>query len=278
MPTLDLGNWLNITDLSSPIRLLAAMAHPNEPDKQKGLIASIIGSDKEKLIGRLKMNLQKETIKPSDKEEWKKLSQDAQKSLKKNLESAFNSSGGIQTIIDSPDLKQIGNKYGDGCYKGIIAGLILFSIKQMKEQEENSDFIGGGSVNKAVDLISTTRKIPAEKEGKGISPASIRQYWTKYKSVSHLWAAYIMWGYAGKVEEISPHRQSSLPVFLALAEDFRRFGESYISHGQTGSLLSKGETWRPPTDAPLYKLTFNIPPLTPPELEALKNYRPPIPT
>jgi hypothetical protein len=277
MPTLDLGNWLDIFDLSSPIRLLAAMAHPNEPDKQKRIIASCIGGNKERLLEKHKSLVQKEIIRPSDKKEWEKLCRDTLRKLDKHLSNAYNSSGGIKTIIDSPDLKQIMKKYGEACYRGIIAGHMLFAIKQMKDQEQDIESMGGGSVNKAVDLICITNKIVAEKLGIGISPTSIRKYWAEYKPVSHLWAAYKMWGVAGCPDECSPHHCSSLPIFLTLGDEFRKFGESYSSHGQDGPLLSKNETCRPPANIPLYEVSFDLPLLTPAELKILNDYRPPMP-
>ncbi len=84
-----------------------------------------------------------------------------------------------------------------------------------------------------------------------------------------------MFGYFGYPDEFSPHRSSGLIGFLAITEEFRKFGESHIPFTLKHSLLSNDETWKPPEDFPLCEVNFDLPPLTAPELEVLGTYQAP---
>jgi hypothetical protein len=166
--------------------------------------------------------------------------------------------------------------------KGFIAGEILLLVRKLVAQGE----LGG--VLKACYMVSE-----AAKQGKltfsltEISyknpQALMEKVWVPYKNVGHLWAAYSLtrgWtlsrGAGGILQEDIPWDGDtrSFLEFLAIAEDFRQFGERHIPHAQTTPLLSPKATWRVPAHVQLPE----PPPYDPPPLrlwyqEALASYR-----
>ncbi len=99
----------------------------------------------------------------------------------------------------------------------------------------------------------------------------IKRMWRKCRPVASLWAAAIFLGKEElKVEELAA---DDLPEFLAVAEDFRRFGEGLIDRRTKKPALPEGETWRVPSELALPAKDLTMPALIGPGLAALADYK-----
>jgi hypothetical protein len=78
--------------------------------------------------------------------------------------------------------------------------------------------------------------------------------WAKYKSVSHLWAAYILT--TTSKDATFPCHLSEFPNFLGLSECLRRVGQDipFIRRGER--LLVEDQQWRPPAHIDLPQFTL----------------------
>ena len=65
------------------------------------------------------------------------------------------------------------------------------------------------------------------------------------------------------------------PEFLALAEAFRKLGESTTAQGQSVPVLNPEETWLSPPDLLLPQIEVDLPPLSPETLGLLAARRAP---
>jgi hypothetical protein len=65
----------------------------------------------------------------------------------------------------------------------------------------------------------------------------------------------------------------NLGLLLAVAEDMRRFGESFIMPRRQDPILTPAEVWKAPSDMNLPEIRIHLPPLTESPLEALERYR-----
>jgi len=116
----------------------------------------------------------------------------------------------------------------------------------------------------------------------GIKPHNekwLRQAWSDFKSVCHLWAARDMWlNDFRRSKMCAPDTREGLPFFLALAETLRAQGESrHIVkeyHGKIPS-LSPDDTWQSPADLKLPPCNINLPGLTPWAKKELSSYKSP---
>jgi len=180
-----------------------------------------------------------------------------------------------------PAEQQVWREVGTVVAKGLVAGEALILIQQLAIDDPKR-----ASVNKACHMLAA-----AGKAGQGVSghmpiryrnPKSLRdQAWTPYKSVAHLWAAHNILDQEtyGEMEGTQKRRMVFFDprdtlLLLALAEEYRCFGETHIPHGQTGSTLSPDETWQVPSDFPLPERPIDVSPITNPvHLQALRTYR-----
>jgi len=78
--------------------------------------------------------------------------------------------------------------------------------------------------------------------------------WKHYKPVAHFWAAHI-YRWEGKF----PCAVGEIENFLALAEAFRKIGETFELHQKGEFALDAAKTWRLPEGLPIpkLKLVFN---------------------
>ena len=180
-----------------------------------------------------------------------------------------------------PAEQQVLREVGTVVAKGLVAGEALILIQQLAINDPKR-----ASVNKACHMLAA-----AGKAGQWVSgrmpiryqnPKSLRdQAWTPYKSVAHLWAAHNILEQEtyGEMDGTQKRRivffdPKDTLLLLALAEEFRRFGETHIPHGQTGSTLSPDETWQVPSDFLLPERSIDSSPITNPVyLHALSTYR-----
>lgn len=71
--------------------------------------------------------------------------------------------------------------------------------------------------------------------------------WTTFKSVAHIWAAYI---YIGSSDPFNMgfsccNSDHTKAIYYGLSERFREFGESFKEQRSTESLLNASEVWKP---------------------------------
>jgi hypothetical protein len=104
--------------------------------------------------------------------------------------------------------------------------------------------------------------------------------WTPYKPVAHLWTAYNILSLPigeGIEEELFPpgswfQDKPAFEEFLAIAEDFRNFGERHVPHGRAKASAERGpmplllpiETWRVPDHVILPHIDVSVPPISVP--------------
>jgi hypothetical protein len=119
--------------------------------------------------------------------------------------------------------------------RGLIAGIML------------RDFIAAaadGGRPKDGSLRSIIKILSDRFKGHKCSPQTINcEVWPKFKKVSHFWAAYIHAALSGSVgSRPFPCTIETLPVFLAMAEEFRMLGEATRGwRSREPSILTEGE-------------------------------------
>lgn len=171
-----------------------------------------------------------------------------------------------------PAAQDVWRRAGDAYAKGSVAGEALMLIRQLTVHGPNR-----GSVNRACHILAEAGK--ASKWTSGCwpipfrNPTSLRdKAWTPYKSVAHFWTAFNILvqerfqdGQGQPVEypiQQPLHDPEDFIILLTVAEEYRRFGETHIPHGQKIATLSPHETWQVPPDIALPPFTASIPPIT----------------
>jgi hypothetical protein len=86
----------------------------------------------------------------------------------------------------------------------------------------------------------------------------INEVWASFRCVSHFWATHLFYRERGHLA--FPCALDRLPMFLAIADDFRRIGETTKSHPKAPSILIADETVQLPAGLALPKggLQFEI--------------------
>jgi len=134
------------------------------------------------------------------------------------------------------------------------------------------------SINKAIYLAGEFYKLAANIPN---SETSIKNAWSKFKKVSHFWAAAVFL-YSefkgtrsfGFIEWLESDPPKNLLRFLGCAEYFRNFGEKHLPNRATAvTTLNSKESWILPEEFPIQKRLPRIPKLQNWEIEALENYK-----
>ena len=84
--------------------------------------------------------------------------------------------------------------------------------------------------------------------------------WSKFKSVAHLWAALRTCDSQGT--QLSPVPPEHLPVFLAMADLYRHFGEHHYPPKKNEPTLMPEETWRVVHNFPTPNVRVSFPLIT----------------
>jgi hypothetical protein len=98
----------------------------------------------------------------------------------------------------------------------------------------------------------------------------IREAFYNYRSVAHLWAAWVLLEIEGMLEVDGSIEMDPL---LAVAEDMCQFGESFMMPRRREPILTPSEIWKVPNDMNLPDIQLRMPPLAPSVLKALEGYR-----
>ena len=167
----------------------------------------------------------------------------------------------VKTLILPPpmDINALTDSLIESQKEGSIAGEIIHNIFCMDQIN-----ISQPSYYKARAFI----QYDIEKQNVNIShsDSTIDRCWSKYKNVSHLWAAmqYLETDkYRGgppPITELIDER--NVVMLLSVAERFRIFGEKYVTHNTNmnslRTLFAKGEAWRPAPNFPLCHVEWEI--------------------
>ncbi len=164
--------------------------------------------------------------------------------------------------------------------RGHASGELLFVIRLIGERTDERE----ASINKAATLVSAFRPLERSWEGQLVpyNPSTLKRWWRDYKNVSHLWAALGLSQQKSQTMEGDPQfslqSPKSLPAFLAVAEDMRRFGETNFTRArQPGKntkqpTLDPAKTWKVPVGLSLPPISINLPDPPKDVLQALQNY------
>jgi hypothetical protein len=152
---------------------------------------------------------------------------------------------------------------------GIVAGRVLWWVVALHQAREKA------SINKAVFLFLNQRE-PTSKINR-TSKRQVFRDWQQHKTTAHLWIAWNIWAkqteaVSPNADAISPSKRHSLPVFLAVAEVFRRVGLHLLPQGQKFAVLDPSETWQPPPDILLPDIEITLL-LDDNSLDRLRDYR-----
>ena len=236
MPQLDLGDWKEVPDWQDSLRVLAVMFYPKDQAAREEYMIRF------KADKYLRLGLPDEAIALP-------------------LAKLLAPIGGFRALSEGPSYDDI-DRYA---YHGIVARDILAIIMRL------AHYGFDGSVRRAIQVMETylpkhagVLNLPGKFPTKR---AAIMAAWTEYKSVAHLWFA---WGSLdSQARKLFPYPAETLPLFLASADYYRCWGESYIPHQGKVPTLDPEETWRIHTSFPLPDIRIEIRPVTAAQVKAI---------
>jgi hypothetical protein len=167
------------------------------------------------------------------------------------VNSWFSRSGGFKTASRSDPYEKQQGAFLKQLPQILAAGLALHLVWAM-DLHHRTQLTGGASLNKAIAIMLRYPVWPDS-----LSERSIRSAWSRRKSVAPLCAAFaLVFDEAhrtpsGEVEECHKIEErlkiaydDDLPLTLALAAAYERFGSSFRSHGNDRPLLDPNKIWR----------------------------------
>jgi hypothetical protein len=256
MPIFDLEGWPQVHATVPGFRILATMFYPSDANRRAELHATLVAA----FYDTIRDDPHAWTREPTNTEMFPLFHA-------RHL-------GGSQA--------EVFQRAREVVCRGSVAGEALIIIRQMAEHGQ------GGSVNKACDILAKAGRAGRLTGGHIEIPfansKSLRTMaWVPYRSVAHLWAAHnLLWSFRwnettdGERPSVSWYEHpSDLERFLAIAEDFRRWGERYIPHArhkEHEAILRPIETWRTPAETPLPAVCLTPPPLGPYYQQLLQTY------
>src|SRR5262249_13496497 len=210
MPIFDLGGWPHVHAALPGYRILATMIYPQDDRSREELLATLVARFYAMTI--------------DTPEAWTQPPSVAQVGL---LLLARDRGGSQDDVFQG--VHQVAPR-------GSVAGEALMLIRQMAAHGDE------GSVNKACHILAQAGKAK-RLTGGGMripftNPTALRDNaWMPYRSVAHLWAAHnLMWNFRwaetpdGAPISITWYESTpDLERILALAENFRQWGETYLS-------------------------------------------------
>jgi len=276
MPTLDLGDWNAGIGKYTCHCIWAAMCFPDDlPLRQQYLKKKVIEwkfDMKDSVIGGTPLE---EDENPFVQAIIEIKAEEFSFSL---IDEAFKKyllrTGGDQVTLNtlSQD-KSIDSIENASLYGGFTSGLVLFKIFQLDRH-----YMKESSINKAIYLAGEFYKLAANIPN---SETSIKNAWSKFKKVSHFWAAavFLFDEFKGKnsfglIEWFELDPQKNLLQFLGCAEYYRKLGEKHLpNEATTVTTLDPKESWVLPEEFPIQKRLPRVPKLQNWEIEALENYK-----
>ena len=175
----------------------------------------------------------------------------------------------LKILSDSPSSEDISSGVLERIQHGRIAADIVLSVLSLSKVAPQHATIRKAIRLEGVSLVRESAGHPAS------SPTALKSIWSRFKSVSHLWAAVACENARGRDSFIS-----DLLHFMAVAEQLRVLGESHRALGgrknsaRVGSMtLDPETTWKAPTGLVLPYVELRLPRPTAWTLDQLRNYR-----
>jgi hypothetical protein len=181
------------------------------------------------------------------------------------------------------DLKIVTDRAVNETKYGVVAGNVLNCLFNLVDAN-----VLEPSLRKAFYIVQHDFSETTTHNGEKIacSDMTLREAWKKFKSVAHLWAAYDdllsllgikkLRGSADNnnkpPEELFKISIEMFPLFLAASEQYRKFGESYVSSRDLKPVIDPGNTWKIHPSYPLPEVKLTNKEITPWMRNLLENY------
>jgi hypothetical protein len=159
----------------------------------------------------------------------------------------------------------------NGFWGSVVGDVLIFIVGSLSDYPEHA------SVRKATYFVSKDLIGGRDRRGRPVPQGlpQVKAAWRRFRHVAHLWASYNHWlNDRDRDPEWSPAKETN---FLAVAEYFRRCGESHYSHGQEvshGPVLNPAKTWRPPKDLALPEVNLEWMPMCDWAKKQMAEYKP----
>lgn len=152
--------------------------------------------------------------------------------------------GMLRTVLEAPPYSDVLNQAAKVAAKGETAGDILLYVASMVDEN-----IKEPSIGKAVYMAEHYLN-SAQGQKVASSDISIKKAWKSFRPVSHLWAAFrlLQFNNIDSSPSLPDLMAKDIKKLLAIAEYFRKFGESFFPTRTTDNspLFTVDECWRPP--------------------------------
>jgi len=148
----------------------------------------------------------------------------------------------FSAMRDAPDFKSpFRDLTDDGHLYGLTTGYIL---GWCWSRAQFPDTAPSASLNAACRMIAEAYRKTRRYGG---SLNNIKKHkWPIYRSVAHLWTAYILFTENGWLKQLLDSDLSTVQNFISVSEYFRRFGETHHAKNARANetLLSVTDTWK----------------------------------
>jgi hypothetical protein len=159
----------------------------------------------------------------------------------------------VDALIDSPTLSEVREAAKPLFARAALVGHVVAEIIGRRDRGVGRAQIGAVQHDVA-QRFSSKQKITGYK----VSRSSVESAWGDWRSVAHLWAAYVSRS-VRLGDLVFPCRHGSLAVFLGLAEAYRQIGETWRPKQGDRTLLDAEQTWQV-ADAIMLPVPETVPP------------------
>ncbi len=142
----------------------------------------------------------------------------------------------VENLLMGPSGPRRCEIYADREQRGLMIGQVYLSVYGMSTVRAR-----GASLNEAIQWLID--------EGMPFSKATVMKYWTPYKKVAHLWAAYLSLCKAKAPENwLDLIMNEHFGTFLWQAEVYRCWAAKFVPSGAKHPLVSSDESWPVPDE------------------------------
>jgi hypothetical protein len=180
-------------------------------------------------------------------------------------------------ILETALAKQFDEYISLALLHGRTVGELVVAIRALATHHPEH---GEASISKAAWIVAQRNKKNRFKTCRGKKAPTDENHirkrlWSKYRSVSHLWAAGIFSGF-DYLQIADDDSKDLLLQFLGAAEDWRSFSAQYTTrhqiNGMPQPILPEAESWKIEVLPPAPKVSLIVDPLPPELLEILGHY------
>jgi hypothetical protein len=164
----------------------------------------------------------------------------SQANLPRALSKFLSPVGGFDSLLNALSLKEMRQLSQEAREEAFIAGNILYGIYCFQSMNPEAERNKKLSVNKMVFFM----------KGK-LKERKIREFWSKYRCVSHLWASNIdLYQADGGIEALEIPPYNWLYDLLEGAKFYQNFGLEYWPRYKKQTLFEKEDLWLIPKNIP----------------------------